>query len=63
MFLTQIHRDLTELFEGGFEVFDDFLGQHIGIGEVVRFCEASSVVTQSSRNDLLATHEIFSLFT
>jgi hypothetical protein len=26
-----------ELFEGGFEVFDDFLGEHVRIGEVVGF--------------------------
>jgi len=25
------------LFEGGFEVFDDLLGENIGIGEVVGF--------------------------
>lgn len=30
----------AELFEGGFEVFDDFLGQNIGIWEVVGFFEA-----------------------
>jgi len=28
------------LFEGGFQVFDDFLGQHIGIGEIVGLFEA-----------------------
>jgi hypothetical protein len=27
------------LFEGGFEVFDDFLSQHVGIGEIVGFFE------------------------
>jgi hypothetical protein len=27
------------LFEGGFEVFDDILGQHIGTGEVIGFFE------------------------
>jgi hypothetical protein len=25
------------LFEGGFEIFDDFLGKYIGIGEIVGF--------------------------
>jgi len=29
-----------ELFESGFEVFDDFLGEDVGIGEVVGFFEA-----------------------
>ena len=28
------------MFEGGFEVFDDFLGEHIGIGEIVGLLEA-----------------------
>jgi len=27
------------LFEGGFEVFDDFLGQNIGVREIVGFFE------------------------
>jgi hypothetical protein len=27
------------LFEGGFEVFDDFLGQNVGVGEVIGFFE------------------------
>jgi len=28
----KIIRDFAELFEGGFEVFDDFLGDNIGAG-------------------------------
>jgi len=28
------------LFEGGFEIFDDFLGEDIRIGEIVGFFEA-----------------------
>jgi hypothetical protein len=28
------------LFEGGFEVFDDFLGEDVGVGEIVGFFEA-----------------------
>jgi len=28
------------LFESGFEVFDDFLGQNVGTGKVVRFFKA-----------------------
>jgi hypothetical protein len=28
------------LFEGGFEVVDDFLGENVGIGEVVGVFEA-----------------------
>jgi hypothetical protein len=29
--------DFAELFESGVEVFDDFLGENIGIGEIVGF--------------------------
>jgi hypothetical protein len=28
------------LFEGGFQVFDYFLGKDVGIGKIVGFCEA-----------------------
>jgi len=38
--VSEICGDLTELFEGGFEVFDNFLGEHTGVGEVIRFFEA-----------------------
>lgn len=31
----QAVRDFAELFEGGFEVFDDFLRENVGIGKVV----------------------------
>jgi len=30
----------TELFEGGVDVFDDFLGENVGFGETVGFFEA-----------------------
>ena len=29
-----------ELFEGGFEVFDNLLGETVGIGEIVRLFQA-----------------------
>ena len=31
----QVISDFTELFEGGFEVVNDFLSQNIGIGKAV----------------------------
>ena len=31
----QAVRDLTELSQGGVEVFDDFLGENVGIGKIV----------------------------
>jgi hypothetical protein len=46
--------DFTELFEGGFEVFDDFLAEKIGIGEVVGFfeCFVSGPENVEARKDL-----------
>jgi hypothetical protein len=43
------NRDFTELFEGGFEVFDDLLGNNIGI-EIIGFFEA--FVSQPGRSGL-----------
>ena len=40
---------MAELFEGSFEVFDDFLGQNVGIGQVVGFFEVSSRSQKMSR--------------
>ena len=34
LFLPKVIGDEAELFEGGFEVVDDFLGDHIGIGQI-----------------------------
>jgi hypothetical protein len=39
-FPAQVVSDLAELFEGGFQIFDDFLGEDVGIREVVGFFEA-----------------------
>jgi hypothetical protein len=35
-----VYDDSAELFERGFEVFDDFLSKNVGVGEIVRFFEA-----------------------
>jgi len=37
------------LFEGGFEIFDDFLSEKIGLGEVVGFFEALVSEPKKSR--------------
>lgn len=37
---SQVRGDFAELLEGGFEVFDDFLGQYIEIEKIVGFFEA-----------------------
>jgi hypothetical protein len=34
--------DFAQLFEGGFEVFDDFLGENVGLGKVIGLFEALS---------------------
>jgi len=39
-FLAQIRGDFAELFQGGFEILTDFLGQNVGVGKVVRLFEA-----------------------
>jgi hypothetical protein len=36
----QVRGDFAELFEGGFEVFDDFLSENVGIEEIVGFFKA-----------------------
>ena len=48
LFGTEIDRDFIKLFEGGFEVYDDLLGEHIGIGKVVNPSNLSSRSPQIS---------------
>ena len=43
-----IYCDFAELFEGGFEVFDDLLREDIGVGEIVGLFEVF-VVSQNMR--------------
>jgi len=45
----QAVRDFAELFEGGFEIFHDFLGDNVGIGKVVGSSAASSLIQKMSR--------------
>ena len=33
----QVGSDFAELFERGLKVFDDFLGENVGIGEIIGF--------------------------
>jgi len=39
-FSNQICGDFEELFESGFEIVNDFLGENVGIGEIVGFFQA-----------------------
>ena len=38
--MSRANSDTAELFERGFEVIDDFLGENVGIGEIVGVFEA-----------------------
>jgi len=39
-FSSSTNGDFAELFEGGFEVFDDFLSENVGIRKIIGFFEA-----------------------
>jgi len=45
----QAVRDFVELFEGGFEVVDDFLGENVGIGKIAGSSRLSSLSQKISR--------------
>jgi len=55
----QVIRDFTELFEGGFEVFDDFLGENVGVGEIVRVFEAFVSEPEDVGAGFVAADEFF----
>jgi len=39
----QVYSDFAELFEGGFKVIDDFLGENTGIGKIIGFLETFAI--------------------
>jgi hypothetical protein len=45
------------LFESGFEIFDDFLGEHVGIGEIVGVFEASVSEPEDIKAGFVAVDE------
>ena len=47
------------MFEGGFEVVDDFLGQNVRVGEIVGFFEAFVSEPEDVEAGLIAIDEIF----
>jgi hypothetical protein len=49
---SRVLRDFAELVEGGFEIFDDFLGENVGIGEVVDSSRLSSRSQKMARPTL-----------
>lgn len=50
----------ADLFEGGFEIFDDLLRENVGIGKIVGFCETflsepeDVEITKAARPSFLA---------
>jgi len=55
----QIRGDFAELFDRGFEVFDDFLGENVGIGKIVGVFEAFVPEPEYVEAGLVAVDEFF----
>jgi hypothetical protein len=51
------------LFEGGFEVFDDFLGENVGIRWIVRLFEAFISQSENVEAGFVAVDEFFVIIT
>jgi hypothetical protein len=51
--------DLAELLEGGFEVVDDFLGENVGIAEIVGVFEAFVSKPENAEARFVAVDEFF----
>jgi hypothetical protein len=49
------------LFESGFEVFDDFLGENVGIGEIVGDFEALVSTPENIEAGFVAVDERFAI--
>jgi hypothetical protein len=47
------------LFEGGFEVVDDFLGEHVGVGKIVGVFETFVAEPKDVEAGLVAVDEFF----
>jgi len=54
-------RYFAELFEGGFEVVDDFLGENVGIGEIVGVFEALVSEPKDVEAGFVAADEFFTV--
>ena len=50
----QIRGDFAELLEGGFEVFDEFLSEHVGIGKIVGIFQAFVSVAEDVEASFVA---------
>jgi hypothetical protein len=49
------------LFEGGFEVIDDFLGENVGIGKIVGDFEAFVSEPEDVESGFVAADEFFTV--
>jgi len=58
-FSTQICGDFAELFKGRFEVFDDLLGEYVGIREIVGLFEAFISEPEDIETGFIAVDEFF----
>ena len=57
IFCAQIRRDVPELFGGGFKVFDDFLGENVGVGQVIGVLETFVAEPEDVEAGLVAIDE------
>jgi len=55
----QIRGDFAELFQGGFEVIDDFLGENVGIGKIVGVFEGFVSEPEDVETDFVPVDEYF----
>ena len=51
-------RDCAELFEGGFEIIDDFLGKNVGIGKIVGIFEAFVSEPEDIEADFVVVNQL-----
>jgi hypothetical protein len=58
---TRVIRDFTELFEGGFEVLDDFPGENVWIGKIVGVFEAFISKPEDVEAGFVAADEFFTV--
>ena len=54
----KISRDFVELFEGGFEVVNDFLGEYVGLGKIVGLTRLSSLRQETARSASVAVESL-----
>jgi len=61
LLLFPLLRDLAELFESGFEVVDDFLGENVGFGKIVGVFEPFVSEPENVETGFVAADEFFTV--